>query len=178
MKKIIFFLLLITTNCLFADDNVLEKLTKTLQAGSYSQDGAISNDIELKELNISLDKDFLTKWNVDCRRDRFNETKKCTLSKYSGDLLIMNINGSYYIYVGSNHYPRSQSALKIDNNPTMYGYEGVIKNPIKVIEQLKSGKVAYTRYSKWPYESNLDGEVDLSGFSEKFEEMLKLYKQL
>ena len=178
MKKIIFSLLLINSTYLFADEGALEKLTKKLQSESYSQNADSEDYTDLKKLNVELDADTLTKWYVDCSKDRFNSTKKCSLSKYSSDLRIMNINGRYSVYVGRNHYPRSQSALKVDNNSTMYGYEGIIRSPEKAIEQLKNGKVAYTRYSEWPYESKLDGEVDLNGFSEKFEEMLILYKQL
>lgn len=169
---------LVNSNYLFADDDILDALTKNLAAGSYSQDATAENETELKQLNVKLDKDFFTKWDVDCSKDRFNATKRCSLSKYSSNLLVMKVNGRYSVYVGRNHYPRSQSALKVDNNSTMYGYEGIIRNPEKAIEQLKKGKVAYTRYSEWPYDYNLDGEVDLNGFSEKFEEMLILYKQL
>jgi hypothetical protein len=49
--------------------------------------------------------------------------------------------------VGRDHYPRSQSAIKIDSNTPIYGYEGSSSTPQKAIEQMKRGKVAYTRYA-------------------------------
>lgn len=93
----------------------------------------------------------------------FHQT--CLLSKHS-------------VYVGRDHYPRSQSAIKVDSNAPIYGYEGSSDTPKKVIEQMKKGKGAYTRYREWPYDYNQDGEVDLTGFAEKYNEMLEKYREL
>ena len=87
-------------------------------------------------------------------------------------------NGQHSVYVGRDHYPRSQSVIKIDSNTPIYGYEGSSSTPQKAIEQMKRGKVAYTRYKEWPYDYNQDGEVDLTGFTEKYNEMMEEYKKL
>ncbi|TCB79329.1 hypothetical protein E0H89_03485 [Acinetobacter sp. ANC 3781] len=117
-------------------------------------------------------------WNSSCSRDRFNGTKICSLSKVHSDVMVSIINGRYSVYVGENHYPNTQSVIKIDDNSPIYGVEGSSKTPQKVIEQMRNGKIAYTRYKEWPYEYNKDGEVDLTGFKEKFEQMKEEYKKL
>lgn len=117
-------------------------------------------------------------WNSSCSKDKFNGTKICSLSKAHSDVMVSIINGRYSVYVGGNHYPNTQSAIKIDDNSPIYGIEGSSKTPQKVIEQMKNGKIAYTRYKEWPYEYNQDGEVDLTGFKDKFEQMKEEYRKL
>ena len=137
---------------------------------------------EYKHLSVDKEK-YMQKpkpedWNVNCTKDKFNGKKICSLSKYHSDLMVNIINGKYSVYIGRDHFPRSQSALKIDDNKAIYGDEGLSQTPQKAIEQMKKGRVAYTRYKEWPYEHNQDGETDLTGFAEKFSEMLERYKKL
>ena len=115
-------------------------------------------------------------WSINCEKKKFDNMKICYM--HEGDLWVFLTNGRYSVSVGSDHYPRSQGGLKIDNNSAIYGYEGELSKPLSVIERLKKGKVAYTRYKKWPYEYNKDGEVSLEDFTKKFNEMLKQYKNL
>lgn len=117
-------------------------------------------------------------WKTACSKDRFNGSKSCTLSKMHSDVMVFIIDGRYNVHVGRNHFPRSKSIIKIDDHAPIYGYEGTSNTPQKAIEQMKKGKVAYTRYKEWPYEYDRDSDVDLTGFSEKYEQMLEEYKQL
>lgn len=133
----------------------IEELTKIFEGSPYS---------DLKD------------WYFVCERDKFNNSRICTLSK--DDVMVMVRDGKYSVLVGGNHFPRSKSAIKIDNNATIYGDEGISQTPKKVIEQLKQGKKVFTRYQEWPYQFNRDGETDLTGFSEEFEKMLEQYNQL
>lgn len=117
-------------------------------------------------------------WNSRCSKDKFNGRKSCSLSKAHSDVMVSIFDGRYSVYVGRNHYPRTKTAIKIDENTPIYGNEGLSNTPQKVIEQMNKGKIAYTRYKEWPYEYNKDGEVDLTGFKEKYAEMLEEYKKL
>lgn len=158
MKYFLFLMALAgASNIALADtsNQRLEKLQKLLEESSESE---------------------LNDWYPVCNKDRFNGSKICTLSK--DPLLVMLKDGTYAVSVGKHHYPKSKSAIKIDNNATIYGYEGISESPKKVIEQLKKGKKVFTRYQEWPYRQNLDREIDLTGFPGKFEEMLELYRQL
>lgn len=134
-------------------------------------------DLQLEKV-IKYDNSEFTKWGTSCSKDKFNNTKSCSLTKSHSDVMVTIINGRYSVYVGREHYPRTQSAIKIDESTPVYGYEGVSQTPQKVIEQMKNGKIAYTRYQEWPYKYNKDGEVDLSGFAEAFNQMLEEYKKL
>lgn len=134
-------------------------------------------DLQLEKV-VKHDNSEFTKWKSNCSKDKFNNTKSCSLNKSHGDVMVTIINGRYGVYVGRKHFPRTQSAIKIDENAPIYGYEGISNTPQKAIEQMKNGKVAYTRYKEWPYEYNRDGEVDLVGFKEAFNQMLEEYKKL
>ena len=113
---------------------------------------------------------------INCRKKEFDNTKICYLK--AGDIYVFLINGRYSVDVGSNHYPRSKAGLRIDNNPAVYGYEGEFSKPLSIIEKLKKGKFAYTRYQEWPYLSDIDKKTDLKDFTKQFNEMLKQYKEL
>ena len=97
---------------------------------------------------------------------------------YSKNLWIFLINGRYSVSVGVDHYPRSKAGLRIDNSPAIYGYEGELPKPLSIIERLKKGKVAYTRYQEWPNQYNTDDEVSLKEFNQYFNQMLSEYKKL
>lgn len=175
MKKIILLFAYLLSFNAFAQDIYAHKAKDGSTILSIKKDESIDY-VEVKKIHI--DDSDITGWKVNCSKDRFNGTKSCSLNKPYRDLMVTLIDGSYGVYVGGNHFPNTTSAIKVDNNPTIYGYEGVSKTPLKVIEQMKRGKVAYTRYKEWPYEYNKDGEVELDGFAKKFEEMTSQYKEL
>lgn len=145
----------------------------TILSGREKSEG----DLQLEKV-VKYDNSEFTKWKSNCSKDRFNNTKSCSLTKSYSDVMVTIINGRYDVYVGRKHYPRTQSAIKIDERTPTYGYEGISNTPQKIIEQMKNGKVAYTRYKEWPYEYNKDSEVDLTGFKEAFNQMLEEYKKL
>jgi hypothetical protein len=115
-------------------------------------------------------------WSVSCEKKKFDHMKICDM--HEGDLWVFLINGRYSVSVGSDHYPGSKGGLRIDNGSAIYGYEGELPKPLSIIERLKKGKVAYTRYQEWPYQYNEDDEVSLKDFTKQFNEMIKQYKNL
>ena len=116
-------------------------------------------------------------WKHNCKKDRFTNDRSCFL--YNKDLSIIYLNGRFGVVIGGNHFPGSNGSLKIDNNPTLNANEGkFLTNPSRIIDQLKNGKIAYTRYKKWPYEYNIDSDVKLNGFMKAFNEMLESYRRL
>lgn len=185
MKKIVLLGLLF---CSLANaEDRLEELGSSLSKNIYvyeDKNGSTlltakeSNNPELiKTRTIAVENNILD-WQVNCTKDRFNGVKSCSLNKPYRDVMVTLIDGRYGVYIGRGHFPRTSSAIKIDENAPISGYEGVSKTPMKVIEQMKKGKIAYTRYKEWPYEYNKDGEVELEGFAKKFEEMKLQYKSL
>ena len=185
MKKIVLVGVLFCTWANAVDR--LEQLESTISKNIYvyeDKDGSTllsakeSNNPELKKARtLTVEHDILD-WQINCSKDRFNGIKSCSLNKPYRDVMITIIEGRYGVYIGRDHFPRTTSAIKIDDNAPISGYEGVSKTPMKVIEQMKKGKIAYTRYKEWPYEYNKDGEVELEGFAKKFEQMKQQYKDL
>ncbi|MCU4378846.1 hypothetical protein [Acinetobacter haemolyticus] len=170
MNKILWFCLLLAA---------INTNARTLTQYQDDDGSMIFSGKKIEGLEKVSEKKYDTKlkdWNLVCDKDRFNGSKSCMLSKDT--VLIMLRDGKYAVSVGKRHVPRSQSAIKIDNNATIYGKEGISESPEKVIKQLNHGSKVFTRYQEWPYKHNRDDEVDLTGFPEKFEEMLELYKQL
>lgn len=167
-------LLLMSFSAAARDIYVLKDKDGSTLFSARDESGA---DLKLDKV-IKYDDSELKKWSISCSKDKFNGSKVCSLSKLHNAVMVNIINGKYSVYVGGNHYPRTQSVIKIDYNNPIYGYEGSSQTPQKVIEQMKNGRIAYTRYKEWPYEYNKDGEVDLIGFTEAFNQMLEEYKKL
>lgn len=119
----------------------------------------------------------MNKWeNAGCKVDQFNGKKSCEVRK---DILyVVNLSGKTSVMIIGADYPNKQSAIKIDENATIYGVEGLFDNDQKIINQLLKGKTAYVRYVEWPYSYNKDIEIDLSGFKEAYQEMKKEYASL
>jgi hypothetical protein len=149
--------------------------------GSFTDEPNLSETVEKKTYypntrNLHTYRWEPKTWVVNCEKKKFDHMKICDM--HEGDLWVFLINGRYSVSIGSNHYPRSKGGLRIDNSSAIYGYEGDLPKPLSIIERLKKGKIAYTRYQEWPYEYNKDGEVSLKDFTKQFNEMLKQYKNL
>ncbi len=149
--------------------------------GSFTDEPNLSETVEKKTYypntrNLHTYRWEPKTWVVNCEKKKFDHMKICDM--HEGDLWVFLINGRYSVSVGSDHYPGSKGGLRIDNSSAIYGYEGEFSKSLSIIERLKKGKVAYTRYQKWPYEYNKDGEVSLKDFTKQFNEMLKQYRKL
>lgn len=132
---------------------------------------------EEKSLNQKIS-NLSSKWLINCRKDPIDSKKSCLMSK--DKLTVMLINGKYGIGVGQNHYPHSESAIKVDDNVAYYGKNGIISLIYSnlIIKQLKEGKKASIRYQEWPYKYDIHGEIDLTDFSQNYMKMLSQYQRL
>lgn len=180
--RFFFTFIIISLGCyqLVKADDVLAELTELLSQGSYST-YSDPNSVDFKLPDVEVIPTTITPsydWNISCRKDRFTDIKSCFMTKIFSDLMVGIVEGHIRVFVGKNHFPNTQSAIKIDKNATVYGKEGSISNPKQVIQQLRNGKVAYLRYQEWPYQYYKDSEVDLKDFSKNYEEMLKEYRKL
>lgn len=115
-------------------------------------------------------------WKIACKRDRFDDTKICKMT--SKELQVSLIQGQLGVLVGRRHASNSKSAIKIDNNKTLYGAEGVFSDATQIIYQMKKGRTVYTRFYELNKENNKDDEISLEGFTERFEKMKSIYDQL
>lgn len=154
----------------------LEQLSRTLGQGSYSHPDNI-DIIASPSLQTSLSAQDDNIWYIfKCKKDRFNGTKYCAMSK--DNLMVSIYQGIPSVFVGTGHFPRRQSAIKIDNNKTIYGNEGSFQNDQAIINQMIKGETAYIRYVEWPYDFNKDEEIPLDGFVDAYNELKRKYKEL
>lgn len=133
-----------------------------------------NNETESSSVNIEYDP---KKWSIGgCKKDKFNGVKSCEIR--NDRLYVVILDGKKLVWIVGADYPNKQSAIKIDNNKTIFGTEGKFLNNSIIINQLLNGKTANIRYVKWPYLYNVDAEIDLKGFRSAYEEMLKEYAKL
>ena len=181
MKKIILFgvFLLICSLCNANTEGRLEQLSEVLANGSnnlFDSNELPKLSIELKEKTIDIG-NYDREWNIGgCQRDRFSGIKSCEIR--NRNLTVMKRNGAILVFVLDSDYPGKNAAIKIDNNKTFYGKEGVFNETDKIISQMSKGNIAYTRAIKWPYLLPRDNEVELTGFKEAYSRMLKEYNAI
>jgi len=104
-------------------------------------------------------------WSVNCDRDKITEVKSCVLRKNENEMFIrINSLGRTSLYVGFDHFPESQTIIKIGkkvfSTNDQYGY---FQNPKQLLATMKDGAHVITRYTKWPDRSWVDSEFTTNG---------------
>lgn len=123
--------------------------------GSGSVVSVIGADITGHDLN--------SVWPILCIRDKMTERKSCAINK--GDLFItIKPGGGVLISVGSDHFPRSLTSIKVGNRrfDTAH-HDGDFSNGDQILSLMKNGAQVVTRYMKWPYRQWVDEEYNIYG---------------
>ena len=167
MKYILLVVLLISPALVTAKNNNIDDLIRDV---GYESNQRMAKTIE-KTITPAG-----SHWKIACKRDRFDDTKICKMT--SKELQVSLIQGQLGVLVGRRHASNSKSAIKIDNNKTLYGAEGVFSDATQIIYQMKKGRTVYTRFYELNKENNKDDEISLDGFTERFEKMKSIYDQL
>ena len=140
--------------------------------GSGSVQGDKNSTLDtIKDLHV-------TNWSTGCKVDGMEDKHWCYIQKK--DLMVgIWKDGKSFISIGSEHFPNSNIAIRIDQQtPNSASAESGFnrKQTTQIIEQLKSGSKALTRYQEWPYEQNKDQTIDLYGFAEAWEIINTVYR--
>lgn len=104
-------------------------------------------------------------WQVGCKTDVMTDEYNCYV--YQKDIYIIRDKNGYRIAIGTDHFPNTKSYIRIDGNqPIESGSDGVfsIDDSQKIISSLSSKSKVITRFTKWPYERPIDGEISMSKF--------------
>lgn len=180
MKKMVLVASLILSFGAFAESDIQSQIDQITRQAEVRQ---AALDRLAKELYISRDsgdqKDINGWQIIKCNKDKFNNIKNCILSK--ANLMVSIDDGKTSIFISGGdygHYPNSQSAIKIDENNTIYGIEGSFSNNLKIINQMLKGDMVFTRYKDWPNDFNNDLEISLNGFTEAYDALRKKYSLL
>ena len=111
-------------------------------------------------------------WSVGCSKDVMNDLIQCYM--HMRHLWIFTYpSGATTIHVGTEHFPNSTAALRIEKG-TPYtapaGSDGMFNKQVstKIIRNLSNGRMVATRYMEWPYESWVDEQWTLFGFEEAY----------
>lgn len=115
-------------------------------------------------------------WQVKCWVRVFEDTKICVIQKEH--LTIMRINNNYSVNVGSKHLNGSFSSLRIDDNKVIKAKEGLYRNGMPIIEQMKRGYYLFSRYQIQDKGTTLENKVSLMGFTDAYNDMQIRYRKL
>jgi hypothetical protein len=108
-------------------------------------------------------------WKITCKNDPIHDIRTCHGIK--GDLIVLlQRSGRLNIdVVGSDdQYPGSHVYVRVDRRKPHSAGEGGWSNADawRIVDELKTGKIAITRYTNWPHNRLIDTEISLDGFNE------------
>jgi hypothetical protein len=111
-------------------------------------------------------------WQVTCEVDLIDDSRFCQVRR-PWAVLIVSFGTKCQplaIVVGNEHYPGTESLLRIDGGKPMSTRhpEGLFSKATfgPVVQQLRTGKQIVTRFVRWPHKNFEDAEAGLTGFSE------------
>lgn len=153
---------------------------KGLKYRIYSDKSGVIQGLPENTLDFSSYEEFGTNWLLGCKIDEMNDTHFCYLDRK--DLRVgIGQDGKTFIWIGNNHYPDSNIALRVDKNKPITASEerGFTESQsLEIIEQLKKGTSVLTRYNKWPYQSNEDQSFKTFGFPQAWEMLQRVYRSV
>ena len=132
----------------------------------------------LPDNNLSVKDKYKTNWSFRCKRDEFDDTHWCQVSREGLSVTIWK-DGSVLVNVGAKHYPGTNVSVRIDDSPPYSATEKVGFNTgtsNQILDELLSGDSVMTRYQKWPYKRYIDQRVPLFGFTEAWALLNRIYK--
>ena len=108
-------------------------------------------------------------WRITCKNDPIHDIRTCDGIK--GELMvILQRSGRLNIdLVGRDDpYPGSYVYVRVDQRKPHKSGEGgwVNADAWRIVDELKTGKTAITRYTNWPHNRLIDTEINLDGFKE------------
>lgn len=134
---------------------------------------------DVDQATEALDNNGKSAWSVYCRKDHIFEKVSCLLTRQT--IHIFYKDGSYDVMIATTpkYDFETNGVIRIDQNKPFISNNRVWfsgRDAIKLVEQMKSGKLARTRYSD--YEGVYNSGVILSGFSEAVSYMKWLSRKM
>ena len=133
-----------------------------------------------KEIVDSLDKQLArASWKIQCWTKKFEvleDNKICMMRK--DDLIVMHFNDDYILSVGIKHQQNSTTDIRIDNNSVIQANEGLYRDAIPVINQMKKGISLFSKHQVQDKSKSTERTISLIGFTDAFNDMELQYKQL
>lgn len=134
--------------------------------GSGSFAGKKGNKLAIEERRAE-------NWSVRCLKDAMDDSVRCAATIH--DLTVsVGKSGSDYVWVGSDHYPGTDVAIRVGGGvPSVASSNGQYGPMLskQLIEEFKQGVAVTTRFQQWPYTAYKDVTFDLYGFDEVYSYM-------
>ncbi len=138
--------------------------------GSGSLQGLRTNDLSIRDKSR-------TNWSFRCKRDEFDDTHWCQVSREDLAVTIWK-DKSIVVTVGAKHYPGTDVSVRIDSHdPHTAGEKTGFGTKVsqEILDELLAGESVMTRYQKWPYKRYIDQRVPLFGFTEAWALLNRIY---
>lgn len=112
----------------------------------------------------SVGQDPVDSWLLSCSVDPIEDTKSCRMLR--GPLMVIAFaGGPEVVTVGRNHYPGSESVIRLDKGtPFRSRADGIFGESKKILAGLETCSQAVLRYREWPSEVPTDKVVTCAGF--------------
>lgn len=118
--------------------------------------------------SLSLTERTQSNWATRCVKDAMNDSVRCMATTRDLTLSVRK-DGSYFVVIGSDHYPGTDVAIRIGKSIPVTASSEVQFRPPKssqLLEQMRNGVTITTRYQEWPYKEYRDSTFELYGFDE------------
>lgn len=132
-----------------------------------------SNKDQIDRLNSQVAR---ASWRIKCWVRVFEDTKICVMQK--NYLTIMRLNDTYSVSIGGKHQKNSMTKIRIDEGEVIGAREGLYRDAMPVIDQMKRGYHLFTRYTSQDKGTNVESKVSLMGFTEAFNDMQMQYRKI
>lgn len=112
----------------------------------------------------SVGEDPVDSWYLSCSVDPIEDTRSCRMLRDSL-MVIAFAGGPEVVRVGTNHYPGSESVIRLDKGtPFRSRADGIFVDAKKILAGLETCNQAVLRYREWPSEAPTDKVVNCAGF--------------
>lgn len=114
-------------------------------------------------------------WKIKCQYKTFEDMKACVMSK--GAISVLHINNQYIVNIGQKHQKDTMTFIRVDQGESLQAREGLFRNGNDLIDLLKRGNYAYTRFqqNKTQY---IEDKTSLLGFTDAFNDMEAQFSKL
>lgn len=115
-------------------------------------------------------------WRIKCWVRVFEDTKVCVMQK--SHLTVMRLEDSYSVSIGTQHQKNSSTTIRIDQGQLIQAREGLYREALPVIEQMKRGYYLFSCYKMSEKGNLIENKISLLGFTEAFNDMQQQYRKL
>ena len=119
---------------------------------------------------VDITESAFENWDTRCIKDAMTDEVACR-AFFRDFALLVTQAGDMKIVVGSDHYPGSNVALRIDDGVPMVAPSAAqfsAAQSKQLAESLRNGQTVKLRYQEWPYEANVDKSFTLHGYEEVY----------